>query len=310
MALAPRDASSLSFIATNQLRETLLTKNLPSPYEVSDTLPVQFGENSYRLSKQNEFQVVNQLSAEEMAAPFIEKRYLDNRYGPPGGYEDSIDINVIRLEVDKRMAYPYFSGFYCNTYTVMGILLGVNSEGQLNTALLPGIDDDSQLAQLAARELKKAYNARVSQELYAETVGRLNVLDAFQDPFAAVSILSGRESLVEKQWKLTMPRTLVGKGLDFVARLQGLYLPVSIIPGQFFGQEANPQQGRNVRPEAQSLMGKIWQDATALVGNVIGVQRRPVVPLTMSDRLIDFTGSGQKSVMFRNLTYNKYKPEI
>ena len=309
MAPAPKDASSLSFIATNQLRETLLTKNLPSPYEISDTLPVQFTDNSYRLSKQNEYEVVNQLSAEEIAEPFIEKRYLDNRYGPPGGYDDSIDINVIRLEVDKRMAYPYFSGFYCNTYTVMGILLGVNSEGQLNTTLLPGIEDDSQLAQLAAVELKKAYNARVAQELYEETVGRLNVLDAFQDPFAAVNILSGRESLIEKQWKLTMPRTLVGKGLDFVARLQGLYLPVSIIPGQFFGQEANPQQGRNVRPEAQSLMGKIWQDATALVGNLVGVQRRPVVPLTMSDRLIDYTGSGQKSVMFRNLTYNRYKPE-
>ena len=202
MAPAPKDASSLSFIATNQLRETLLTKNLPSPYEISDTLPVEFNQFSYRLSKQNEYEVVNQLSAEEMAEPFIEKRYLDNRYGPPGGYDDSIDINVIRLEVDKRMAYPYFSGFYCNTYTVMGILLGVNSEGQLNTNLLPGIEDDSQLAQLAAVELKKAYNARVAQELYEETVGRLNVLDAFQDPFAAVNILSGRESLIEKQWKL------------------------------------------------------------------------------------------------------------
>ena len=57
MALAPRDASSLSFLATNQLRETLLTKNLPSPYEISDTLPVEFSTNSYRLSKQNEFEV-------------------------------------------------------------------------------------------------------------------------------------------------------------------------------------------------------------------------------------------------------------
>ena len=72
MGLAPRDASSLSFNATNQLRETLLIKNLPSPYEISDTLPIQFGENSFRLSKQNEYEVVNQLSAEEMAAPFIE----------------------------------------------------------------------------------------------------------------------------------------------------------------------------------------------------------------------------------------------
>ena len=66
MAPAPKDASSLSFIATNQLRETLLTKNLPSPYEISDTLPVQFTDNSYRLSKQNEYF----LSAPEIHMPY------------------------------------------------------------------------------------------------------------------------------------------------------------------------------------------------------------------------------------------------
>jgi outer membrane protein OmpA-like peptidoglycan-associated protein len=85
-------------------------------------------------------------------------------------------------------------------------------------------------------------------------------------------LLSGQD-LIIKDYTITKPKTLGGEVLDFATKnLIGIELPVSIIPDDIY-----PQYGSG--------------DKT-------------------SETLLDYTGAGQKAVLYNNLLKNKYGPEF
>ena len=171
-------------------------------------------------------------------------------------------------------------------------------------------DNESQLFKFAADHIKNSpsglVQARLQQNLYTATVGKVRLLDAIGgNGTTAINLLTGREPLIEKNYKITVAKSLAGKAVDFVQTVAGLEFPFSEIPGDYLSNPANPI---NLRPEATSEAGKLWQDVTGAIGSLFGIQRRPKVSRKPSDLMIEYLSDGQKSALYDNLSYSKYAP--
>jgi outer membrane protein OmpA-like peptidoglycan-associated protein len=193
--------------------------------------------------------------------------------------------------------YPYFTqGSYNNFVSIM---------------TTDQYDSESRLMRFAASHIKNNPQgpvlSRITQNLVAATYGRVRLIDALEGNLAtAVNLVTGRESLIEKNYKITVAKTLPGKAIDFIQTVAGVEFPWSEIPGDYLSNPANPI---NYRPEAQTTAGQILQDVTGVLGSLIGIQRRPKLSAKPSDLMIDYMGSGQKDVLFDNLRYSKYAPD-
>ena len=305
---------NLSFSGTKALRDLMLSKNLPNPtttpyFDKRNTGPDDFTDGQVRVDSLRDLAVPNQPTVDEQAEFYIDKAYLANAYGPSGGFSDWIQIYDASQKIAKvnEGEYPDFTApetgaglFGANPfrtvakyYSPIDILLGVTAEGLLSTTLL----EDSALQQQGALALRREFQSRIQQELYQETIGRLNFVDALKDPFKALDIVTGRESLIERDNNITVPKSLVGKGLDFVSRLTGVYVPYSYIPGDYF--ELEP-------PRGLGTAGKIISDVTGILGSLIGIPRRRQSP---SQRFLDYTGGASKNQLFKHIRYNVYGPQ-
>jgi len=305
---------NISFAGTEAIRKLMLSKNLPNPttspyFDKRNTGPDEFSKNSYRIHSMRDMAVPDQLTVDEQAEFYLDKSYLANAYGPPGGFGDWIQIYDTSQKIAKvnEGFYPNFSPPETGTglfgenpfrqvaqyYSPMDILLGVTAQGLLSTTLL----EDSELQQQGAIQLHKEFQERIAQELYQETIGRLNFMDALKDPFRALDIVTGRDSIIERDNNITVPKSLVGKGVDFISRLTGVYVPRSYIPGDYF--ELEP-------PRGLGTAGKIVSDITGIMGSLIGIPRRRQSP---SQRFLEYTGGGSKSQLFKHIRYNVYGPQ-
>ncbi len=171
-------------------------------------------------------------------------------------------------------------------------------------------DNESQLFKFAADHIKNSpsglVQARLQQNLYTATVGRVRLLDAINgNNTTAINLLTGREPLVEKNYKITVAKSLAGKAIDFVQTVAGLEFPFTEIPGDYLSNPANPI---NLRPEATTQAGKLWQDVTGAIGSLFGIQRRPKISRKPSDLMIEYLSDGQKAALYDNLSFSKYAP--
>jgi|TARA_R110000796_G_scaffold74_12_gene293 hypothetical protein len=310
-------SSELTFSATEYIRSQILAKNLEgSPFggvaqEFTPTGTILINQGGVEkpgkviVSQMRDMSVVDLPSSEYMNEFFIDQIFLANKYGPVGGYDDMTDINTIILDTTNAGIYttsfeaPEGGGITSHNsigqlYTPGQILLGVSAEGLLTNA---NLIDDSLLQQIGAIQLKKEFQYRIGQELEQQTIGRINLLEGFKDPYTAIDILRGDQSMIERDWQITVPKSLIGKGLDFISRLTGVGLPFSYIPGDYF--ELEP-------PRGLSMGGKIISDITGILGSLIGIPRRRQSP---SQRFLEFTGGGTKSQLFKHIRYNKYGPQ-
>jgi hypothetical protein len=171
-------------------------------------------------------------------------------------------------------------------------------------------DNESQLFKFAADHIKNSpsglVQARLQQNLYTATVGRVRLIDAISgNDTTAINLLTGREPLIEKNYKITVAKSLAGKAIDFVQTVAGLEFPFTEIPGDYLSNPANPI---NLRPEAKSQAGKLWQDVTGAIGSLFGIERRPKISRKPSDLMIEYLSDGQKSALYSNLGFSKYAP--
>ena len=191
--------------------------------------------------------------------------------------------------------YPYFVS---GDYSLVSIMATDN------------YDTESELMKFAAYNIKNNENgpvfARIQQNLYAATVGRVRLIDALEGSTAtALNIIMGREPLIEYNTKITVASTLLGKGVDFLQTVSGTEWPFSEIPGDYL---ANPRHPIVNRPEATTEGQAFVQDLTGALGSLIGIQRRPLQSRKPSDLFIEYTGSGPKQALFTSLRYSKYAP--
>ena len=281
--------SYLDFNSTQHFRDYLISRTLQHPDG-----PQTFTDASYSIQNLSDQSNVDPGDVETNLSTYLAIPDTQNTFTP-----DILDTveNLRQLSrLEDLGVYPYFTqGSYNNLISVM---------------TTDQYDSESKLMQFAAYNIKNDKQgpvlARITQNLVAATYGRVRLIDALEGNLAtAVNIITGKESLIEKNYKITVAKTLPGKAIDFLQTVAGVEFPWSEIPGDYLSNPANPI---NYRPEAQTTAGQILQDITGVLGSLIGIQRRPKLSAKPSDLMIDYMGSGQKDVLFDNLRYSKYAP--
>ena len=297
--------SPLSFDSTENFRKKLLVKNL-QPYNSDGFSPAsQPGQSEIII---NDIGVIDSQEVEVIGSNEGNYAYVKNQYGPEGGFGEpkSIDdvtfINSVTsfsntLNLDMNQGIPALVGkspyntFIASSYNPFILLTSQNPQGSNGS-----LSQDSDLARIAAESLKSEFQYRVAQETYQQTIGRINAIDALSDPFDLLGIVTGNKSVIERDWKISVPKSLIGKGLDFISRVSGIYSPYSWIPGDYFSSEPK-----------QMYLNQIANKITGLFDKR-GVLKLPTEKTGMQI-FLDNTGGGQRSRLFHGLRLNRYIPD-
>ena len=280
--------SYVDFDSTKKFRDFLLGKTLNQPNG-----PQTQTSTEYSVSTLSDFPNVD-------PGDVITNRPVDLRYWKTynafSPNESQVVEQLSTLTRNRLGLYPYFRTG--QNHGLIGILGSSN------------FDSESELFKFSADYIKNnpqgPLQARIQQNLYAATVGRVRLMDALGgNTSTAINIITGREPLVEKNYKITVAKTLPGKAIDFVQTVAGVEFPFSEIPGDYLSNPANPVKPR---PEAKTQAGKLWQDVTGAIGSLFGIDRRPKGTRKPSDLMIEYLSDGQKSALYNNLSFSKYAP--
>lgn len=329
--------NKLSLIGSEQFRNSILVKNLP-PYKVSGNLtpaqePINYEtqltvdgtiKDSENISNgitipaktktiQNKFGAelgnyidgaeliqditlanpVNVVTDNESVAPafpprqeydysdakldlvsefFIDNSEVINRFVPNEGYEDMYVVTdtIVQKDIKFNGVYPEFVQ---GTYSILDIIS--NNEVTNN---------DSYIQRIGAQQLKFSFEERVFEEIRKNTLGRINILN---QPDLSLFV-TGQVPLTDKNWTITVPDGALDRLASIAQRITGTYYPQSPIEGDYF---ESPQR-------RATKAGQLLQRGIRNLSN----SNSP------SQKFIANTGSGQKSALFANLDYNKYKP--
>ena len=281
--------SYLDFNSTKNFRDYILGKNISSPNG-----PQTFNAGAYDVQKTSDYVVIDSGTVENDRDALLSQTQNGNIFKPLE-YTVTEVLDTLPRRINLQL-YPYFTGNL--NHNIIGIMSTDN------------YDNESELFKFAANNIRKNPQgpvfARIQQNLYAATVGRARLLDALNGNTAtAVNILTGREPLIEFNNKITVAKTIPGKGIDFLQTVAGVEFPFSEIPGDYL---SNPRNPINVRPQARNELQAIYQDVTGAIGSLLGIQRRPKLSRKPSDLLIEYMGEGQKQRLYDLISYSKYGP--
>jgi hypothetical protein len=337
-------ASPLDFVNSEGFRKKLIVRNL-TPYAKAPNRPTQPINTEYIQSDTSVQDSPDQLIDNPS---FANKLYPLNQYGNEGGYEQVPDpgallntksnegeygyqdanivdqsipesqkwkpLNVFsngnQLPLDSAEFFgslsrpvttntsnnqPYPTTFVSSTYTPVSILLSPNPSG--SNGLL---SQDSFIARLGAQTLRREFEERIASQIRQDTIGRANVLNVSSGT-DIVNILSGVVPIIEPVYTITVTANPILAATNFALRLGGSILPVSPIPGSYFdpnttlGQPTTIQQLSNAF--RQSGVGKFFN---RLMGG----------GETGSQIMFNNMGAGQRSRLFKNIDFNRYKPNF
>lgn len=325
-------------------RKKLLTRNL-TPYAKAPNRPTQPIDTEYVQSNSSVQDSPDKLIDEPS---FANKLYPLNQYGNEGGYEQVPDpgallntksnegeygyqdanildqsgpesqkwkpLNVFSngnqlpldsapffSSVDRPLArntfnnQPYPTTFVSSTYTPVSILLSPDPSG--SNGLL---SQDSFIARLGAQTLRREFEERIASQIRQDTIGRANILNVSSGT-DIVNILAGVVPIIEPVYTITVTANPILAATNFALRLGGSILPVSPIPGSYFdpnttlGQPTTIQQLSNAF--RQSGVGRFFN---RLMGG----------GETGSQIMFNNMGAGQRSRLFKNIDFNRYKPNF
>jgi hypothetical protein len=212
---------------------------------------------------------------------------VTNQFAPQDGWKDIIGEleNRIRQFEDRA---EYFT-FVASSYSSSQILLTQNPVGSDGF-----LSQDSSIAKIAATRLRSLFEESIALEIYQETIGRNNALAAENDPYLGLKIATGRASIIEPDWAVSVPDSLIGKGLDFISRVTGAYSPYSWISGDYF---------TTVQPK--SFVNQIINSVAGTFGfpNVLPERK------SSSDVFLANTGPGTSRKLFGLLELNQFAPD-
>ena len=235
---------------------------------------------------------------EAYSVTFQKRQFIKNEYGPRGGYLQIYNIGDV-IKEQKNAVYWEPPSFRPSIYSPYSILLQADPSGDNGP-----LSDDSRMMQVAGEFAKQAFKARVDQNVRTETIGRVNILNALQDPINLSQVIAGRRPIIDRDWKITTGGGgIISQGMDIVQRIAGLTLPFSPIPGDYFNQD-NLQRDFD---STQSLLQAEGGLAARIVGGLFGLGgNRPKSP---SQVFLDYTGAGQRAQLTYNLDNNRYRPQ-
>jgi hypothetical protein len=188
---------------------------------------------------------------------------------------------------------PYPTTFVPSSYNPVSILLSRDPQG--SNGLL---SSDSYIARLGATVLRKEFETRIATQIRRNTIGRANIFNT-RSGTDLLNIVTGRVPLIEPDYRITAPANPVLAATDFALRLAGSILPVSPIVGSYFDPSIN-----------SGLPTTIQQISNAFRRTQVGKFFSRVLGFgnTGSELFLNNTGGGQKSRLFDNIDYNRYKP--
>jgi outer membrane protein OmpA-like peptidoglycan-associated protein len=336
--------SPLDLINTEGFRKKLITRNL-TPYAKSPnraTLPINTEYIQSDTSVQDSpDQLIDQPT-------FANKLYPLNQYGNEGGYEQVPDPGALLNTKSNEGEYgfqdahiidqagpesknwkkinPYSNGsngvldgaefvqslnqprsgigLYNNqpypnynpsSYSPISILLSRDPQG--SDGLL---SSDSYIARLGAQTLRKEFEERIGRQIIQDTVGRANIFNV-RSGTDILGLATGRVPLIQPNFKITLLANPITAAADFGLRLAGSTIPLSLIPGSYFDTSINSKQPTTI----QQLNNAFKRTATGkFFTRLLGADK------TGSQIMYNNMGGGQKSALFNNIDYNRYKPSF
>jgi hypothetical protein len=334
--------SPLDFINSDGFRKKLITRNL-TPYAKAPNRPTPPFNTEYIQSDTSVQDSPDQLIDEPS---FANKLYPLNQYGNEGGYEQVPDpgglmntksnegeygfqdanivgqslpesqkwkpLNVysngsqVQLDsaeffgsLDKPLTtnnynnQPYPTTFVPSTYSPVSILLSPDPSGSNGF-----VSQDSFIVKLGAQTLRKEFETRIAAQIRKDTLGRANVLNV-NSGTDLVNILTGVVPLIEPNYTITVSANPVLAATNFALRLAGSVLPVSPIPGSYWDASVNTGQPGTIQ---QTLLGNPRSVVSKFFNKLLGGGQ------TGTQIFYNNTGAGQKSLLFKNIDFNKYKP--
>ena len=335
-------ASPLDFVNSEGFRKKLIVRNL-TPYTKAPNRPTQPINTEYIQSDSSVQDSPDQLIDEPS---FANKLYPLNQYGNEGGYEQVPDpgalqntksnegeygyqdanivgqsiaesqkwkpLNVFsngdQLQLDSAEFFdsinrppatnkynnqPYPTTFVSSTYSPLSILLSPNPSGSNGF-----VSQDSFIARLGAQTLRKEFEERIAAQIRQDTLGRVNALNVSSGT-DLVNILTGVVPIIEPNYTITVTANPILAATNFALRLGGSILPVSPIPGSYFDPNINPGPQTTIQQLTNAFrrsgVGKFFN---RLMGG----------GETGSQIMFNNMGVGQRSRLFKNIDFNKYKP--
>lgn len=282
--------TQLDFDSTKRFRDVILSKTLSVPNG-----PQTFNSTNYTVSNLRTLPDIDSGAVDDNRSQDLLTPQTTNIFKP---LDYLVKDNLLTQPRRANLQlYPYFLGG--QDYNLISIMKTSN------------YDTESELMKFAASYIKDPQNgpvnARIQQNLYRTTIGKLRVIDALEGNTATlVNLFTGREPLIEGTSNITVAKTLAGKGVDFLQTVAGVEFPWSEIPGDYL---SNPNRPTNTRPTSTTEAGAILQDVTGALGSILGIQRRPKLSQKPSDLFISYMGERQKSILFNNISYSRYAPD-
>jgi hypothetical protein len=338
--------STLSFASSESFRKVLIARNL-QPYSVTGVYTPPSSDITYEYSQSN-FSVIDSPDKLIAKNPFANKLYPLNEFGPSGGFDFNINYNgsLVPVKPSGEPYYPlinspliglsnywlnelvtgpavknsfipvdgynfvytiddlpnlnkYFTPYwdpptfvpsFYSPYEILSSSNPVGSDGPLS--------QDSFIARLGAQTLRDLFVERINLEIYQNTVGAVN-LASLQDPFEASLLITGQQPLIYRNWKITVPENPILAVVDFATRLAGAYWPVSPIPGDYFDENTSNGLQTNQTSIALNVVNNL---TGGFLGPILNLTRNP------SEIFLANTGNGQRSALFNNIDYNRYRP--
>lgn len=289
--------SYLDFNSTQSFRNYILGKTLNTPDG-----PMTMTENDYTYQTQSDFSNIDPGAVDTNRQEDLAGGLYTNTYKPNN---QQLYILEELNDLPRRANLNFYADSSGNPYfkPENHNLISIISNSNYQT--------ESELFKFAANWIRDPFEkgpvySRIQQNLEASTLGRFRLIDALNGNTAtAINLITGREPLIEKNYKITVASSLPGKALDFIQTLAGLEFPFTEIPGDYL---SNPRNPVNVRPEAQTTAGRLLQDVTGVLGSLVGIQRRPKLSSKPSDIMVEYMGQGQRQILYDLLTYSKYSP--
>ena len=219
-----------------------------------------------------------------------------NAYSSPNNFdagEAVVSLETVKPDQDRPPNGQPYPTFNPSSYRAVSILLNPDPQG--SDGLL---SDDSFIARLGAKTLKKEFLDRIGRETARQTLGRANILNV-NSSTNLVNILTGNVPLIEPNYNITVPSNPLTASAQFILSLGGSQVPFSPIPGSYWDTSINPPQPTTIQ---QSLLSNPIAAAGKFISNLLGANK------TGTQIFYNNTGQGQKSILWKNLNYNKYKP--
>lgn len=249
---------------------------------------------------------INKYIPDEYQAAVIRENILNEIYKRT----TYVDEYTNSLKSKNPINYSYFS-FY-----------DLNNKATLNDVVTRStnlIENDTALMNIGAYMLNYNLRARLEQNLYDETIGKLNLINKNYnsdfpvsiDPLELIKIAKDPlNNLIEKNYTITTPRNFIGKTAQFLLGLEGVVSPFDLWDSvDLGGKDLTPNflasnEGLDAMKELDPTSANSPQNSKDGTAKISSRSKKD------DDSLLKKTGGGQRWSLYENLLMNKYSPKF